>query len=249
MSQWLPKCASCLSPQSSALCFAPFCSPAWPCPSQIEAALSPCWGGWKGCPIRTTKNIKDRGPQLAAPTAGMQWATSQLHPLTAPCLWIPFPGSPVSGQTGLGPETIVPMFCISWKANHSMEKLKITAQANTKILLEQQRKTRGCLAVCKKLRCYEDCSPVLWKEKWLPLSLLAASCKWSSGLSLLTEWIHCHKHEPRAYPRTWWGCHAPWRWITAVFQHRLYPAQPAFPLTHPSHAGNLVDVSACQQVW
>lgn len=140
-----------------------------------------------------------------------------------------FPGSPVSGQTGLAPETILLMFCISWKANHSMEKLKITAQANTKILLEQQRKTRGCLAVCKKLRCYEDCSPELWKEKWLPLSLLAASCNWSSGLSLLTEWIHCHKHEPRAYPRTWWGCHAPWRWITALFQQELDPAQPAFP--------------------
>lgn len=182
----------------------------------------------------------------------MLWATRthqprQLNPLIAPCqvppcLCVPFPGLPVSGQTGLGPETILPMFCISWKANHLMEKLKIIAQANTKILLEQQRKTRGCLAVCKKLRCYEDCSPVLWKEKWLPLSLLAASCKWSSGLSLLTEWIHCHKHEPRAYPRIWWGCHTPWRWITALFQQRLDLAQPAFP-QEQLHTTHVLEIS------
>lgn len=240
-----------LIPSVFSLVFCPFLQPSMAMPIPDRGSTLSLLGWVEGLPHQSYQEHQGQGPTAGSSHCrdAVSHQPRQFHPLTAPCLWIPFPGSPVSGQTGLWPETIVPMFCISWKANHSMEKLKITAQANTKPMLEQQRKTRGCLAVCKKLRCYEDCSPVLWKEKWLPLSLLAASCKWSSRLSLLTEWIHCHKHEPRAYPRTWWGCHAPWRWITALFQHRLYPAQPAFPLTHPSHAGNLVDVSACQQVW
>lgn len=43
----------------------------------------------------------------------------------------PFPGSPVSRQTGLGPEAIMQMFCIFLKAARMREKLKIIAPANT----------------------------------------------------------------------------------------------------------------------
>lgn len=224
-------CILLISPVFSHV-FGPLPLPSHAHPRQRQPSLT-AGVARKGCPILgATKDIMDRGPQQGSShcrdaVSHQSPQPRQLNPLTAPCLWIPFSGSPVPGQTGVGPETIPSMFCISWKANHSMEKSKITS--TTKILLEQQRKTRGCLAVCKKLRCYEDCSPVLWKEILLPLSLLAASCKWISGLCLLTEWIRCHKHKPRAYPRTWWGCHAPWRWITALFQQGLDPAQPAFP--------------------
>lgn len=118
-------------------CYHP-CNPVWPCPSQAVLPSLPGLPKWsyQGLLFAQGSTAGQLKPQGCCKLPEPAHQPRPLNPMTTlyqvPSQVVdPFPGSPISRQTGLGPEAIKQMFYISLKAACMIEKLKITAPTKT----------------------------------------------------------------------------------------------------------------------
>lgn len=140
--------------------FCPLLQPsmAMPIPDKDSTPSLLGWGGQEGLPHWSYQGCHGWGPQQGSShcrdAVGQQSPPAKTTQSPYSSLLVdPFPWITSIRANRIGTRNNTANVLHFLKSNHLMGKLKITAQANTKILLEQQRKTRGCLAVCKKLRC------------------------------------------------------------------------------------------------